>query len=59
MKSRRKWQAFALIATSLLQRDLLPSGEGFFTVQQQKDPYIRDMSLYLEPGNLPEDESRG
>ena len=34
--------------TSLLQSDPLPSGESSFTTQQQNDPWIRDMSLYLE-----------
>ena len=44
--------------TSLLQSDPLPSGGGSFTTQQQNDPWIQDMFLYLEHGNLPEDESR-
>ena len=45
--------------TSLLQSDPLQNIEDSFAEQQQKDSWIRDMSLYLEHGNLPEDENQG
>ena len=45
--------------TSLLQSDPLQNVEDSFAEQQQKDPGIGDMFVYLEQGRLPVDESKG
>ncbi len=44
--------------TSLLQSSPFQNAEDSFTEQQQKDSWIRDMSLYLEHGKLTEDKNK-
>ena len=54
-----RWLPFAPIQFSLLQSDPLQNVEDSFVEQQQKDPWIQDMFVYLEQGRLPVDESKG